>query len=294
MLYDYVEDLSHHLFRLFVASFDVFGSDSIVCLQTCLCLSLLIAVCHSSVVISGILIITLVLLLCTSMLLPFSFSPISCSVCSCSLSSFNFVEFTPQTLLFLLADLISWDVPDPFEVFECSLNFSLSFCCLVPDAFFICLLNCFNRCFSPLDVLLLSSTNLLISTSSFEITSLDSRVFFAAAASFGFFSLVFHRDLFFVTNGSTHTVSLLFLVHVVPDMQHDRTCLLVRLCAMSKRFFICFSYRLTSLFTSISKNYPPASFASASHFLLALLLFFVSSVFLCFDSIPCLQLQLFL
>ena len=27
--YDFVEDLSHHLFRLFVASFHVFGSDSI-------------------------------------------------------------------------------------------------------------------------------------------------------------------------------------------------------------------------------------------------------------------------
>ena len=60
----------------------------------CLFLSLLIAVCNSSVVISGILVISSVLLLCTSVLLSFSFSPISCSDSSCSLSSFFFVEFS--------------------------------------------------------------------------------------------------------------------------------------------------------------------------------------------------------
>ena len=53
----------------------------------------------------------------------------------------------------------------------------------LPDAFFICLLTSFNRCFSSLGVVLLSSMSLLISMSSFEITSLDSSIFSAAAAS---------------------------------------------------------------------------------------------------------------
>ena len=75
---------------------------------------------------------------------------------------------------------------NPFEVFEYSLNFFLSFrSFLVPDALF----NLFAYFFQSLFLLFgcgssLSSINLLISTSSFEITSLDSSVFFAAAASF--------------------------------------------------------------------------------------------------------------
>ena len=52
----------------------------------------------------------------------------------------------------------------------------------------------------------------------------------------------------------------------------------------------------SSLLTSISESSPPASFASASVFTLfaCAAAFFVSSVFLCFDSIPYLRLQLFL
>ena len=59
MLQDFVEDLSYHLFRLIVACFDVFGTDSVAVCRYAF-LSLLIAVSNSSVAISGILIISLV------------------------------------------------------------------------------------------------------------------------------------------------------------------------------------------------------------------------------------------
>ena len=52
--------------------------------------------------------------------------------------------------------------------------------------FLICLLKSFNRCFSLWEVFLLSSISLQISTSFFEISSLNSSVFFVAAASFSF------------------------------------------------------------------------------------------------------------
>ena len=102
LLYDFVEDLSHHFSRLVIACFDVFCSDSVaVCRFAFFFLSLLIAVCSSSVVLSGILIVTLVLLLRASMLLSFSFSSISCSVSSCSLSSYSFfVQNSPKAIPF--------------------------------------------------------------------------------------------------------------------------------------------------------------------------------------------------
>ena len=64
-------------------------------------LSLLIAVRNSSVVISGIFVISLVLLLCTSVLLSFSFSPISCSDSSRSLSSNIFCRIPQRHWQFL-------------------------------------------------------------------------------------------------------------------------------------------------------------------------------------------------
>ena len=90
----------------------------------------------------------------------------------------------PDFIQYFFCRFDSWDVLYPFEVFKYSLNFFLSFrSFLVPDTFSICLLTSFIRCFSALGVLHLSSITLLISTSSFEISSLDSSVF-AAAASF--------------------------------------------------------------------------------------------------------------
>ena len=47
-----------------------------------------------------------------------------------------------------------------------------------------------------------------------------------------------------MTSCSNH--SLFFLVHVVSDMSHDRTYLLVHLRAIFRKFFICFSHRLCS------------------------------------------------
>ena len=63
------------------------GSDSFAVWRFAFFLSLLIAVCNSSVVISGILVVSSVLMLCTSVLLLFSSSPNSCSDSSFSLSS---------------------------------------------------------------------------------------------------------------------------------------------------------------------------------------------------------------
>ena len=66
---------------------------------------------------------------------------------------------------------------------------------------------------------------------------------------------------------------------------------------MSRMFFICLSHRLRVAFHLDLRKFLhlllllPLLF---SHFLLVLLLFFVSSVFFRFDSIPCLRLQLFL
>ena len=119
------------------------------CLGICLFLSLSIAVPNSSVVISGILIISFwCCFLCTSMLLSSSVLPISCSVSSCSLSSYTFcVEFPkdvgntlfetwwfPLSRFFilvmstlLLCRFDSLDVLCTFEVFKYSLDVLLSF-----------------------------------------------------------------------------------------------------------------------------------------------------------------------
>ena len=157
-------------------------------------------------------------------------------------SPFSFFILVMSTLL--LADLIPGMFLIPFEVFEYSLNLLLS-------SF---LLRSFNRCFSPLDVLLLSSISLLMSTSSFEIASLDSSVFLLLLllllhllllACMPSWSLLRSKRLIC-------TVSQFFLVHVVSDMEHDRTCLPVRLRAMLTEFFIiCFSHRHVVVFFSI-------------------------------------------
>ena len=57
-----VEDLSHHFSRLLIKIFNVFGSNSFVVRKVAFFLSLLIAVCNSSVVITGILVVSSVLL----------------------------------------------------------------------------------------------------------------------------------------------------------------------------------------------------------------------------------------
>ena len=113
LLYYLVEDLSHHLFRLFVASFDVSGSDSVAVCRFAFFLSLLIAVCDSSIVISGILFISLVSLLCSSMLFPISFSSCSSSISSCSLSSYNFLWNSPKILAIPFRDVMT----SPFSFF---------------------------------------------------------------------------------------------------------------------------------------------------------------------------------
>ena len=143
----FVEDLSHHFSRLIVACFDVFSSDSVAVWGFALFLSLLIAVRNSSVVISGILVISLVLLLCTSMLLTLSSSPISCSVSSCFLSSYIFCRILPRHWQSLFRDVVispflilylgdehsllcrfdSWDVLYTFEIFKYYLDVLLSF-----------------------------------------------------------------------------------------------------------------------------------------------------------------------
>ena len=114
--------------------------------------------------------------------------------------------------------------------------------------------------------------------------------------SIRFLSFLLHRDLTFTADCSTRDGNLLLLDVIVSGMRHDRTCLLVRLCAMSGRSSSDSLTVSTSLFTSISENSPPASFASASVFTISACAaaFFVSSFFLCFDSIPCLRLPLFL
>ena len=93
----------------------------------------------------------------------------------------NFCSLVMRTLL--LADLIPGMFLIPLKSSSiCWIYFCL-FVFFVPDAF-LCLLTSFNRCFSSFGVVLLSSISLLISAFSFEITSLDSSIFFAVAASF--------------------------------------------------------------------------------------------------------------
>ena len=64
VFYNFIEDLSHHLFRFFVARFDVFGSDSIAVCLCCLCFES----AALPVVISGISFISLVSVPRSSML----------------------------------------------------------------------------------------------------------------------------------------------------------------------------------------------------------------------------------
>ena len=163
-------------------------------------LSLLIAVCNSSVVISGIPAVSPVLLLCTSVLLLFiiftqfmfwfiflcvfvkSFveftKDIGNSFPRCDAIPFSFFIFVMSTLFF--ADLIP-------VIFRTTLNSSRILwmsCCLCilfffSDTFFKHLLTFFSRCFSSLDVLLLSSMSLRISAS---LIDKSSRTFAAADA----------------------------------------------------------------------------------------------------------------
>ena len=134
LLYDFVEDLSHHFSRLIVACFDVFGSyPDAVCgfahfgvyqLQFPTLLS-----------ISGILVISSVSLMCTSVLLTFPFYLISRSYSSCSLSSF-FLKNPPRTLAILFRDVMI--SPRSFFILVMSTFF---FADLIPGMFFTTLLS---------------------------------------------------------------------------------------------------------------------------------------------------------
>ena len=132
-------------------------------------------------------------------------------------SPFSFSFLVMSTLSCCRFD--SWNVLNPFEVFEYSMNLFQSLrSFFVPDAFQNCVVTSFNRCYSSLGVVLLSSISLMISASSFEISSLDSSVFFCCCCFTCFFLLEFHHDLILVANGSTQSVVLFFLIHVVAGM----------------------------------------------------------------------------
>ena len=126
-----------------------------------LSLSLLIAVRHSSVVISGILVISLVLLLCTSVLLSFSFSILVQSLLFFAVEYFCRIlqrhrrrdDFTFLILYLgdehpLLCRLDSWDVLYLVEVFAYSLDVLLSFhSFFVSDTFFYAFAHFFQALF---------------------------------------------------------------------------------------------------------------------------------------------------
>ena len=194
-------------------------------------MSLLIAVCNSSVVISGILIISFVFLLCCSHFHSLRFlGPFLLVHCR----RIFFVEFSKDIgnpfsrsddftfiILYLGVEHIllcrfdSWDVLYTFEVYKYSLDVLLSFHSFLSLRHFFAFAHFFRRCFPSLGVFLLSSMSLRISTSSFHTSS----SLFCCCCLACFFIVFF------------------FLVHVSSDMHHDRTCCFIRMYASRVMLF---------------------------------------------------------
>ena len=100
---------------------------------------------------------------------------IGTSLSRCDAFSFVVLYFCDEYSLLYCFDLR--DIPDTFELFKDSFNVLLSLYVFFPDAFLKLLLRSFNRCFSPLGMLLHSSMSLRISAS----LSRNSSLSFAAA-----------------------------------------------------------------------------------------------------------------